>query len=98
VRYVGPASGPGWTGSKYAFTAHPARSPAVTVAGTVEVDQQGRVRDLDTITTVRTRQRSPAQTQTEDLTFSDFGGPVQVTAPPATQVKQTSTPYWEFGF
>jgi hypothetical protein len=25
-------------------------------------------------------------------------GPVQVTAPPASQVKQTSTPYWEFGF
>jgi hypothetical protein len=95
---VGPASGPGWTGSKYAFTAHPAGSPAVTVAGTVDVDQQGRVRSLDTITTVRTRYRNPAQTETEDLTFGGFGGPVQVTAPPASQVKQTITPYWDFGF
>jgi hypothetical protein len=98
VRYVGSASGPGWTGSKYAFTAHPAGPPAVTVAGTVDVDQQGRVRSLDTITTVRTRYRNPAQTETEDLTFEGFGGPVQVTSPPASQVKQTITPYWEFGF
>lgn len=98
VRYVGPASGPGWTGSKYAFTAHPAGSPAVTVAGTVDVDQQGRVRSLDTITRVRTKYRNPAQTETEDLTFGDFGGPVPVTAPPASQVKQTIMPYWEFGF
>jgi len=98
VRYVGPASGPGWTGSKYAFTAHPAGSPAVTVAGTVDVDQQGRVRSLDTITTMRTRYRNPARTETEDLTFGGFGGPVQVSAPPASQVKQTITPYWEFGF
>ena len=98
VRYAGPASGPGWTGSKYAFTAHPAGSPAVTVAGTADVDQQGRVRSLDTTTTVRTRHRNPAQTETEDLTFGGFGGPVQVTAPPASPVKQTTTPYSEFGF
>jgi hypothetical protein len=97
VRYVGPASGPGWTGSKYAFTAHP--RPDVTIAGTVYVDQQGRVRGLATITTVRTaRQASLAQAETEDLTFGDFGGPVRVTAPPASQVKQTSTPYWVFHF
>jgi hypothetical protein len=98
VRYVGLASGPGWTGSKYAFTAHPAGSPAVTVAGSVDVDQHGRVRSLDTITTMRTSDRNPARTETEDLTFGGFGGPVQVTAPPASQVKQTTTPYWEFGF
>jgi hypothetical protein len=98
VRYAGPASGPGWTGSEYAFTAHPARFPALTVAGTVDVDQQGRVRSLDTITTWRTRFLNPGPTETEDLTFGDFGGPVQVTAPPASQVKQTTTPYWEFGF
>ena len=98
VRYVGPASGPGWTGSKYAFTAHLAGSPAVTVAGTVDVDQQGQVHSLDTITTMRTRDRNPAQTETEDLTFGGFSDPVQVTAPPASQVKQTITPYWEFGF
>ena len=64
----------------------------------MDVDQQGRVRSLDTITTVRTGYRNPARTETEDLTFGGFGGPVQVTAPPASQVKQTITPYWEFGF
>jgi hypothetical protein len=98
VRYAGPASGPGWTGCRYTFAAHPAGSPAVTVAGTVDVDQQGRVRDLDTITTVRTRQRNPARTEIEDLTFGGFGDPVQVTVPSASQVRQTTTPYWEFGF
>jgi hypothetical protein len=97
VRYMGPASGPGWTGSKYAFTAHPAAIAAVTVKGTVDVDQQGRVRSLDTVT-VRTRYPYLAQTETEDLTFGDFGAPVQVTPPPPSQVKQTTTPYWEFGF
>jgi hypothetical protein len=37
-------------------------------------------------------------TVTDDLTFGDFGGPVSVTAPPAGQVKYTSTPFWVFGF
>jgi hypothetical protein len=97
VRYVGPASGPGWTGSKYTFTAH-LGGPAVTVAGTVDVDQQGWVRSLDTITTLRDRFQNVRRTETEDLTFGGFGRPVQVTAPPASQVKQTSTPYWEFSF
>jgi hypothetical protein len=98
VRYVGPASGPGWTGSKYAFTAHPG-FPGDTVAGNVYVDQQGRVRGLATITTLRTAGLStPSRTETEHLTFGDFGGPVRVTAPPASQVKQTSTPSWVFGF
>ena len=97
VRYVGPASGPGWTGSEYAFTAHPGFLD--TVAGTVYVDQQGRVRGLATITTLRIAGLStPSRTETEDLTFADFGGPVRVTAPPASQVKQTSTPFWVFGF
>jgi hypothetical protein len=92
-----PASGPGWTGSKYAFTAHPGFLD--TVAGTVYVDQRGRVRRLATITTLRIAGLStPSRTETEDLTFGDFGDPVRVTAPPASQVKQTSTPYWVFGF
>jgi hypothetical protein len=98
VRYVGPASGPGWTGSKYTFTAHPG-SPGDTVSGFVYVDQQGRVRGLATITTWRlARLSGPPPTETADLTFADFGGPVRVTAPPASQVKQTSTPYWVFQF
>lgn len=33
-----------------------------------------------------------------DLTCSNFGAPMQVTAPPASQVKDTSVPYWGFYF
>ena len=49
----GSASGDGWTGTSYAFTARitfdpdGSSQPAVTAAGTVAVDQQGRVRRLD---------------------------------------------------
>ena len=33
-----------------------------------------------------------------DLTFGDFGAPVPVITPPASQVKYTSRPYWGFFF
>jgi hypothetical protein len=68
VRQDGPVSGPGWTGTRYSFTAtvedfitasdipRPAR-------GTVDVDQQGRVRRLVLTTVVqppfRVLSRSP---------------------------------------
>ena len=89
LRDAGPASGPGWTGTKYAFTA---RFPGwlETVTGTAYVDQQGRVRRLVTITT------AGRVTTDRDLTFGDFGAPVPVTAPIASQVKYTTTPYWGF--
>ena len=94
VRDAGPASGPGWTGTRYAFTA---RFPAAyeTVSGTVDIDQQGRVRRLATITTQGTHGRV---TTDRDLTFGNYGAPVPVTAPPASQVGYTSTPYLGFLF
>jgi hypothetical protein len=106
VRKVGPASGPGWIGTKYAFTTRPRPGRAETVSGTVYVDQQGRVRGLATVTTFSSpaarsaaaRSAAARITITDDLTFGDFGGPVSATAPPASQVKYTSTPYWVFGF
>jgi hypothetical protein len=92
VRDEGPASGPGWTGARYAFTVR--LSAQVSVSGTVDVDQQGQVRRVVTTTTEGAR-----LTTDRDLTFGDFGAPVQVTAPPASQVKYTSgRPYWGFFF
>jgi hypothetical protein len=86
-----PASGPGWTGTKYTFTAHffDARE---SIRVTLYVDQQGRVRRLVTITT------EEGLTTARDLTFGDFGAPVPVTAPNTSQVKYTSKPYWGFYF
>jgi hypothetical protein len=94
VRQVGSASGPGWTGTRYAFTA---RFPAAreSVTGTVDIDQQGRVRRLVTITTQGTLGRLITD---RDLTFGNFGAPVPVTAPPASQVGYTSTPYSGYFF
>lgn len=94
VRDVGSASGPGWTGTRYAFTA---RFPAAyeTVSGTVDIDQQGRVRRLATITT---RGTHGGITIDRDLTFGNFGAPVPATAPPASLVRYTSTPYLGYLF
>jgi hypothetical protein len=94
VRKVGPASGPGWTGTKYAFTAHLHAWPGEAVSGTVYVDQQGRVRGLATNVTwhLRGGHSGPVDTVTSVLTFADFGGPVSVTAPPPSQVSNTRTP------
>jgi hypothetical protein len=94
VREVGSVSGPGWTGTRYAFTA---RLPAAheSVSGTVDIDQQGQVRRLATITT---QGRYGRVTIDRDLTFANFGTPVPVTAPPASQVGYTSTPYSGYFF
>jgi hypothetical protein len=83
VRETGPASGPGWTGTAYSFTVAtklngPVRTP-VSLRGTVDVDQQGRVRQLD-------GQASFATTVSQvEITFGDFGLPVSVSPPPANQ-------------
>jgi hypothetical protein len=83
VKDEGPASGPGWTGAEYSFTVTPSGSNiGLTVIGTVDVDQQGRVRDL--AATVPAQQGNTAITV--DITFSDFGAPVSVTPPPASLV------------
>jgi hypothetical protein len=83
VRETGPASGPGWTGTAYSFTVAtklngPVHTP-VGLRGTVDVDQQGRVRQLD-------GQASFATTVSQvEITFGDFGRPVSVSPPPASQ-------------
>ena len=83
VREVGPASGSGWTGSQYTFTVGatlpgPLHSP-VSITGTVDVDQQGRVRQLDAVESIM------GTVQNVAITFGDFGLPVSVSAPPADQ-------------
>jgi hypothetical protein len=83
VREVGPASGPGWHGSAYTFTVT-VRTPvqphqALSLSGTVDVDQQGRVRRLDAVASVK-------DTVTKvQMTFGDFGIGVSVSAPPADE-------------
>jgi len=55
VRGTGAASGPGWTGTGYAFSAALAlgagKNSIMSITGTVGVDPQGRVRRLDTTIT-----------------------------------------------
>jgi len=85
----GSVSGPGWTGTRYAFSVSiafgPAGSglPAVTATGTVDVDQQGFLRQLDAAYTVPPTAPAQAERVTVEMTFGDFGAPVSVSAPPA---------------
>ncbi len=94
VSVVGPVSGPGWTGTRYAFAY--GSSKQVRYSGTVDVDQQGRARSL-TLTAWSNGFSIPAAgpkgkasyftafASTQTLTFSDFGAQVIVTAPPPDQ-------------
>lgn len=92
VHRVGPASGPGWTGTEYAFAmTNPIGAGATkgtfSVRGTVGVDQQARVRDLRMTTTISFPGVGPGPVTTRSaVTFGDFGVPVSVTAPPPSQV------------
>jgi len=74
VREVGPASGPGWKGSAYSFTVTVRTSAqphqVMGLHGTVDVDQQGRVRRLDAV---------------ESVENTNFGIGVSVSAPPADE-------------
>ena len=90
VTVAGPASGPGWTGTRYAFSATPKPGTIVKLSGTVTVDRQGRARAL--VLTMRFTGAPgifpgalAALVTTQALTFSDFGAPVTVTPPPADQ-------------
>jgi hypothetical protein len=99
VRDAGPASGPGWSGTRYTFTAR-LYDGRESVTGTAYVDQQGRVRRLLT-TTAEKGARAGKTLLTTDrvITFGDFGAPVPVAAPPASQTKSTTgQPYWGFYF
>jgi hypothetical protein len=92
VDHQGSASGDGWTGTSYTFTAritfNPAGNgqPVVTAAGTVGVDQEGRVRHFDATYTLPAAGSSPPQRVTVATTFSDFGTPVSVSPPPGHDV------------
>jgi hypothetical protein len=81
VTVAGPASGPGWIGTRYAFMASP--GARIKLAGTVTVDRQGRVRAL--ILTTRLTSAADVLVMTQVLTFSAFGAPVTVMPPPADQ-------------
>jgi hypothetical protein len=58
----------------------------VTAVGTVGVDQQGRVRRLNLAYTQPAQASLPPQQVTVEATFSDFGTPVSVSPPPASEV------------
>jgi hypothetical protein len=91
VRAVGRASGPGWTGTAYRFAAIlPGGRQSVT--GTIDIDREGQVRRLVTVTT------DHKFSTVRNLTFGEFGTPVRTAPPPAAQTMDTSTPYWEFYF
>ena len=99
---AGPVSGPGWSGTRYTFTAH-LHGGRESVTGTVYVDRQGRVRRLTTITADLASPKRAAKIRglatNRDITFSGFGAPVRVSPPPASQLKYTSgEPYWGFYF
>jgi hypothetical protein len=88
VRKDGPASGPGWKGTKYSFSAPFNDFITGTVQGTADVDQHGRVRQI-TLTMVLDAASvsfTGIKNIAYDLTFSDFNASVSVTAPPAKQV------------
>jgi hypothetical protein len=78
----GPASGSGWTGTRYGFTVTVNEQ---TTVGYLDVDGQGRVRRLVADLTAGVGKKKWVMS-TEDVTFGDFGAPVSVTTPPASQV------------
>ncbi len=101
VRETGTASGPGWTGIGYAFSAINPNIPNFTtsdftasITGTVDVDTQGRVRRLDMTITERTpggtvngvKITHPIYILTDQITIGDFGLHVSVNPPPASDV------------
>jgi len=84
----GSASGSGWTGTRYAFSVSIAFGPAGsglptgTATGTIDVDQQGRVRQIDADLARPAIASAPAERATVEMTFGDFGALVSVSAPP----------------
>jgi hypothetical protein len=85
VRDDGPASGPGWTGTNYSFSMTFTKDLG-RLAGTIAVDQQGRVRHLGLTLYLAPVDRITQPPLTDDVTFSDFGVPVSVSAPPASLI------------
>jgi hypothetical protein len=93
VRKLGRAAGQGWTGVRYAFTLTDRRWQ---VAGTVDVDRDGRVRRLELTSRATDRPWAVANglaaTVHAVLEFWDFGAHERVTVPPADQVYRLPTP------
>src|SRR5262249_23062111 len=83
VSEQGPASGPGWAGTAYTFaaslTTHGPLHITLSSTGPVDVDRQGRVRQLDATQTFGRNQRKV------QVTFGEFGLAVSVSPPPASQ-------------
>jgi hypothetical protein len=89
ITVAGPVSGPGWTGTRYAFRGGSARQDAIS--GTVDVDRQGRTRALVMVKR-DTSTSGNVFVLTQVLTFSDFGARVTVTPPPADQTFKSAVP------
>jgi hypothetical protein len=86
VRDAGTASGPGWTGHRYAFTLRgggTVKGPVLTESGTVAVDSRGLVRVLDLAVRAGDGPGRPVHSVVE---FGDYGVRVDVAAPPAREV------------
>ena len=98
VTAVGPASGPGWTGTRYAVTARATVGSygGETDTGTVDVDRHGLVRRLD-LTQVSKVGADEFGT-TVRLAFDDFGVPVAVAAPPLSQTYTGVKALWFVGW
>ncbi|MGD0246724.1 MAG: hypothetical protein ABSB59_41230 [Streptosporangiaceae bacterium] len=83
VSEQGPVSGPDWTGTAYTFAARlTTRGPlhiTLSSTGTVDVDRQGRIRQLDATQALGQNRR------TVRVTFGDFGLAVSVSPPPASE-------------
>lgn len=92
LRDEGPVSGPGWSGTRYAFVVRHPASIVESMTGTLSVDSDGQLRQLDQTVTFTPdpagpgKPDGPAQVETLDFSFSDFGTQVRVAAPPAGQV------------
>jgi hypothetical protein len=91
LHHAGPAHGPGWTGTRYTFTAKDVdldSLPQATIHGSVTVDRQGRVRQLllPVVAPASYAADTGIKTLTINLTFANFGVRVHASAPPASQV------------
>jgi hypothetical protein len=82
VREVGPVSGDGWTGTRFAFT----------LTDRVDVDRDGRVRRLEFVSTSTDTAHGVAGTLHWVLTFWDFGIRERVTLPPDSEVYRDPAP------
>jgi hypothetical protein len=82
VRQAGTASGPGWTGTAYTFSGTELGN--ILVRGTVDVDEHGRIRQLDT--TASWASEDGTSVITSRIMFGGFGTAVSVSAPPASEV------------